>query len=98
VSSRNLIKNEEAMACSGLQRHGTGISSVSATYQQQLVATMPFILSVPYGRVVLGQNGVVNKLFLMFPFSNKEAGVQFLKDVGLLHRKVACNTRGCCMS
>lgn len=54
-----------------------------------------FILSMPYGRVVFGQNGVANKLFLTFVFSNKEAGVQFLKDVGLLHIEVACNTRGC---
>jgi len=71
------------------------VSSVSVMYQQQLDDTTPFILSMPYGRAVRGQDGVANKLFLTFLFGNKETGVQFLKDVGLLHSKVACNTRGC---
>ena len=74
------------------------IGNVSATYQQQLVDTMPFVLSMPYGRLLLGQEVVANKLFLVFLFSNKEAGVQFLKDVGLLHSRVGCNTHGCHMS
>jgi hypothetical protein len=68
------------------------INSASATYQQQLIDTPPFILSMPNGRAVRGQDGVANKLFLTFLFSNKETGVQFLKDVGILHSKVARNT------
>jgi hypothetical protein len=55
------------------------ISSVIATYQQQLADAMPFILSMPYRQAVLGQDGNANKLFLTFLFSNKEVGVQFLE-------------------
>ena len=68
------------------------ISSVSATYQQQLADITPFILTMPYGWTVCGHFGVA------ILFSNKEAGVQFLKDVGPLLVKVACNACGCRMS
>jgi hypothetical protein len=49
--------------------------------------TTPFILSVPYGEAVLGQDSDANYLFLTFLFSNKEVGVQFLKDVGLFQAR-----------
>jgi hypothetical protein len=58
------------------------ISSVIATYQQQLADMMPFILSMPYGWAVLGQDSVANKLFLTLLFSNKEVGVEFLETWG----------------
>jgi hypothetical protein len=67
-------------------------------YQQQLLDVMPFILSIPYGQAVLGQDDVANKLFLTLLFGNKEAGVQFLKDMGLLHGHMARNTCVCHMS
>jgi hypothetical protein len=43
---------------------------------------------------VLGINGGVNMVFLMFLFSDKDLGIQFLKDVGLIRSKVPCNNCG----
>jgi hypothetical protein len=36
----------------------------------------------------------VNAGFLIFLFSDKDMGIQFLKVVGLIRSKVPCNTRG----
>jgi hypothetical protein len=40
--------------------------------------------STTYGRVTLGANGVPNKLFIAFMFSDHDVDVLFLKDVGLI--------------
>jgi hypothetical protein len=39
-------------------------------------------------------NGGVNMVFLTFLISDKDLGIQFLKDVGLIRSKVTCNTCG----
>lgn len=49
------------------------------------------------GRASLGDDSDANKLFLMYLFSDKDFGTQCLKDFGLLHSKVTCNTRSCDM-
>ena len=46
------------------------------------------------GHSVVGINGCVNAGFLIFLFSDKDMGIQFLKDVGLIRSKVPCNTCG----
>jgi hypothetical protein len=43
---------------------------------------------------VVGINGCVSMVFLMFLLSDKDLGIQFLKDVGLFRSKVLCNTSG----
>jgi len=45
-----------------------------------------------YGHSVVGINSCVNAGFLMFLFSDKDLGFQFLKDAGLICSKVPCNT------
>jgi hypothetical protein len=72
------------------------ITSVISSYQQRLIdnPNIPYT----YGRAVLGKNGVANKMFLSFLCSNREVGVQFLKDVGFLLSKVVCNTCNCDMA
>ena len=37
------------------------------------------------------RDGVAKKLFLAFLFSDKEVGIQFLKDLGLLRSSVVCS-------
>jgi hypothetical protein len=69
------------------------ISTVITEYQRRLI-NMPYVPATTYGRAALGKDGVANELFLTFLFSDKEVGVQFLKDVGLLRSKVTCNTCG----
>ena len=56
----------------------------------------PEILS--YGRAALGDGSESNKQFLTCLFSDKDLGIQFLKDVGLLRSKVTCNILGCDMT
>jgi hypothetical protein len=69
------------------------ISTVISEYQRRLI-NMPYVPETTYGRAALGKDVVANDLFLMFLFSDKEVGVQFLKDVGLLRSKATCNTCG----
>ena len=40
--------------------------------------------------MTLGANGVLNKLFIAFLFSDHDVGVQFLKDVGMIPSSIAC--------
>ena len=68
------------------------IKSVISTYQRRLVE-MPYVPRTSYRRVSLGDDGDANKLFLTYLFSDKDLGIQFLKDVGLLRIKVTCNLR-----
>jgi hypothetical protein len=41
---------------------------------------MSFVHATSYVRTALGDDYDVNKLFLTYLFSNKEVGIQFLKD------------------
>jgi hypothetical protein len=59
----------------------TSVTSIIATYQQRISAK-PYVPATTYGRPTLGANGVPNKLFRVFLFSENDADVQFLKDVG----------------
>jgi len=47
-----------------------------------------------YGHSTLGINDGVNVVFLTFLFSDKDLGIKFLTDVGLIRSKVTCNTCG----
>jgi hypothetical protein len=55
---------------------------------------MPYVPAAYYERTALGDDCDVNKLFLRYLFSDKEVGIEFLKDVGLLRSNVTCNTCG----
>ena len=57
------------------------VTSVIETYQRRL-NSKPCIPSTTFGLATLGANGVANKLFLAFLFSDPDIGVQFLKNVG----------------
>jgi ribosomal protein L18 len=47
-----------------------------------------------YHRDSLGYCFDANKTFLTFLFSNRNIGIQFLKDVGFIRSKVQCNSCG----
>jgi hypothetical protein len=68
------------------------VKYVISKYQQRLME-MPFVPPSTFGRATLGDDDDANKLFLTYLFIDKELGIQFLKDVGLI-RKVTCNTCG----
>ena len=55
---------------------------------------MPYVPKRQFGRTAVGINGSVNMGFLTFLIRNKDMGIQFLKDVGLIHNKVPCNICG----
>jgi hypothetical protein len=42
----------------------------------------------------MGANGVPNKLFIAFWFSEHDVGVQFLNDVGLIPSSMVCSKCG----
>jgi hypothetical protein len=54
---------------------------------------MPYVSKISYRRDSLEYCGDANKNFVTFLFSDQATGIQFLKDVGLIHRKVQvlCN-------
>ena len=66
------------------------ITSVITSYQDRLKG-LTNVPATTYGRAVIGEDGVANKLFLAFLFADKEFAVQFLKDTGLLRLSVVCN-------
>jgi transposase-like protein len=53
---------------------------------------MPFAPTSSFGRAALGDDGTANKLFLTYLFINMDIGIQFLRDMGLIHRQMSCNT------
>ena len=59
------------------------VTSVIETYQRHLNSKL-YVRSTTFGRATQGVNGVANKLFVAFLFSNTEVCVQFLKDVMLV--------------
>ena len=65
------------------------VTPVIETCQRRL-NSKPYFPSTTFGRATLGANGVVNKLFLAFLFSDLDVGVQFLKDVGLIKSCMVC--------
>ena len=65
------------------------VTSVIETYQRRL-NSKPYVPSTTFGRATLGTNGVANKLFLAFLFSDPDVGVQFLKDAGLMISSIMC--------
>jgi hypothetical protein len=69
------------------------ISNVIKEYQDK-PHEMPFVPKTSYQRDLLGYCGDANKTFLTFLFNNSVVGIQFLKDAGLIRRKVQFNT--CC--
>lgn len=69
------------------------IQQIIAQYQQQ-TAEKPYVPNRSYGHPALGINGNVNRDFLTFLFSDKDVGIEFLKDMSLIHSKVPCNTCG----
>jgi hypothetical protein len=69
------------------------IKCVVSKYQQRLME-MPLVPRSSFGRASLGKDSEANKLFLTYLFSDMDLGFQFLKDAGLIHSKVMCNTCG----
>ena len=69
------------------------VKCVISKYQQRLMQ-MPFVPRSSFGRVSLGKDGDVNKLFLTYLFIDMDLGTQLLKNVGLIRSKVTCNTCG----
>ena len=55
---------------------------------------MPYVPRTSYGRDSLGYRGDANKLFLTFLFCDRNIGIQFRKDVGLIRSKMLCNACG----
>jgi hypothetical protein len=50
------------------------IKSTICCYQKRLI-TLPCVPATSYGRATLGEEGVVNKLFIIFLFSDKNVGI-----------------------
>jgi hypothetical protein len=69
------------------------LRAVISDYQQQIMG-MPFAPTSSFGRAALGDDGTANKLFLTHLFINMDVGIQFFKDMGLIHRQMSCNTCG----
>ena len=65
------------------------MTSIITTYQQRITAK-PYVPSTTHGRATLGANVVPNKLFIIFLLSDHDAGVQFLKDMGLIPDSMVC--------
>jgi hypothetical protein len=60
-------------------------TSVIRTYQRRL-NSKPYVCSTTFGSATPGANGVPNKLFSAFLFSDPDVGVQYLKDVANLEQ------------
>ena len=74
------------------------VTSVIQTHQQRLNSKLR-VPSTKFGRATQGAEGVANKLFIAFLFSDPDdAGVQFLKDVGLIPSSMVCCKCGSQMS
>ena len=68
-------------------------SNIIKEYQDKL-REMPYVPKTSYQRDSLGYCGDANKTFLTFLFSNRDIGIQFLKDAGLTRSKVQCDSCG----
>ena len=66
------------------------IKQIISEYQRRIVE-MSYMPKGSYGLSAVGINGYVNMVFLAFLFSDKDLGIQFLKDVSLIRSKVPCN-------
>ena len=73
------------------------VTSIIQIYERR-INCKPYVCSTTFGRATLGANGVPNKLFLAFLFSNPDAGVQFLKGAGLIRSSMVCCKCGSLMS
>ena len=71
----------------------TIVASIIATYQQR-IAAKSYVPATTYGRLIVGANGLADKLFLVFLFSEYDVGVQFLKYVGLIPNSMVCRRCG----
>jgi len=69
------------------------MKQIISEYQRRIVE-MPYVPKRSHGHSAVGINGSANLSFLTFLFSDKDLGIQFLKDVGLICSKVPCNTCG----
>jgi hypothetical protein len=65
------------------------LTSVIRTYRRHL-NLKTYICSTMFCRMTLGANGVANKLFLTFLFSDPDVSVLFLKDVWQIRSNVVC--------
>jgi len=69
------------------------IKSVISTYEQRLME-ISYVPRTSYGPASVGDEGDTNNLFLTYLLSDKDFGIQFLKDVELLRNNATCNTCG----
>jgi len=65
---------------------------------QDRVRELPYVPTTSFRRDSLGYPGDINKLFLMFLFSDRNTGIQFLNDGRLIRSKVQCNLCSCDMT
>jgi hypothetical protein len=63
---------------------------IVAEYKERMRAIMQFLDDGTYDRRFMREDVGPNKEFLSFLFCNNDMAIQFLKDVGLLRRKVQC--------
>jgi len=73
------------------------LTSIIVTYHQRISAK-PYVPLTTYGNATLGANGITNKLFIVFFFSDYDLGFQFLKDLGLIPSSMVCCKCGSQMS
>jgi len=68
------------------------VTSVIQTYvYERCLNSKLYVCSTTFGHATFGANGVPDKLFLAFLFSDPNVEVQFLKDVGLIRSSmVSC--------
>jgi fructose-1-phosphate kinase PfkB-like protein len=55
---------------------------------------MPYVPKTPFLRDSLGYCGDTNKSFLIFLFSDRDTGIQFLKGEGKIRSNVQCISCG----
>jgi len=68
-------------------------SSVVKAYQEEM-KNLPFIPKGSFGRSVVGADGFLTTVFFGFLFSDREKGVTFLQECGLVKREMLCPTCG----
>jgi hypothetical protein len=96
ADSCGVVCNKNLKKTLGTLTDTTG-SSIIATYQQR-IAAKPYVPGTTYGRPTFSANGVLNKLFLVFLFSERDVSVQFLKAVRLIPSSMLCCGCGSKMS
>jgi len=70
------------------------ITNIKKDYQDG-VRELSYVPNTSFRLDSLGYPGDANKLFLTFLLSDRNIGIQFLKDIRLICSKVQCNSCSC---